>query len=58
MINITKYGSEKGVHSVSLLITENRIANCDEIIWIDIYDESKENSVRILKDIFSSSSCN
>lgn len=52
MINITKYGSEKGVHSVPVDYLKTWDYNCDEIIWIDIYDESKENSVRILKDIF------
>lgn len=52
MINITKYGKEKGVHSVPVEYLKSWDYNCEETIWIDIYNESEENSVRILKNIF------
>lgn len=52
MINITKYSEEKGIHSIPAELFKSWDYHCKENVWIDIYDETLENSLRILKDVF------
>ncbi|MBK6507450.1 MAG: magnesium/cobalt transporter CorA [Ignavibacteria bacterium] len=52
MINILVYGEQTGLKGVPLSELKKWDYNCEEKIWIDIYDTSSEESTRILSEIF------
>ena len=52
MINITKYSADKGVHSIPVENFTSWDFDCKENVWIDIYNETEEKSIKILKDVF------
>lgn len=52
MISIVKYSHESGVHSVLPAQLKKWDYNCEENLWVDIYDTTNEESQKILKDVF------
>lgn len=52
MINITKYSEEKGIHSLPVELFKSWDEKSKDIVWIDIYNESEENSIKLLKGVF------
>jgi len=52
MVNIVKYSQETGVHYITPEELHKWDYKCKENIWIDMYDASKEESEKILRDAF------
>ncbi len=53
MINIVKYSQEAGVKYISADELHHWDFDCEENLWIDMYDASESESEKILKDSFS-----
>jgi len=53
MINIIKYSEESGIHSILPDQLKNWDYDCNENLWIDIYNASEADSQRILNDVFN-----
>ncbi len=52
MINITIYGEQTGLKGIPYTQFKKWDFECDEKVWVDIYDASEEESHHILNDLF------
>ncbi|MEO8210389.1 MAG: magnesium/cobalt transporter CorA [bacterium] len=52
MINIYKFNETKGIETLAFEELKKWDYNCDQTLWVDIYNAAAEESQKILSDIF------